>query len=62
VYYSWIPEHQEEQFLLAVGVIQDSSRSLDNVYIPAITGLVVFVLLVNYIMLWTMLKRKGDET
>jgi len=63
VYYRWMPERegQEEQFLLAVGVTQNSSRDPDNVFIPAIASLIIFVLLVNYIMLWTILKKKGDE-
>jgi len=61
VYYIWIPEHQDEQILFAVSLIQDASRNLNNVYIPAIAGLVIFVLTVNYIMLWTILKRNGDQ-
>jgi len=62
VYYRWIPENQEEQFLLAIGVTQDPNRNLNQLYIPAIAGLVIFVLLVNYIMLWTILRKNGDAT
>ena len=61
VYYRWLPENQDEQLLFAISLIEDNSRNLNNAYMPAIAGLVIFVLLVNYVMLWTILKRHGDQ-
>ena len=61
VYYRWLPENQDEQLLFAISLIEDNSRNLNNAYIPAIAGLVIFVLFVNYVMLWTILKRHGDQ-
>ena len=61
IYYRWIPENEDEQLLFAVSLLQDSSVNLNNVYTPAIAGLVIFVLSVNYVMLWTILKRSSDR-
>lgn len=61
IYYKWIPNDQSDQLLLAVGVIPESPSEINSIYTLGEVGLVLFVLVVNYIMIGKIRKNAGDN-
>jgi len=61
VYYRWIPDNQNEQFLFAIAVIPEIRSEFDTIYFYGLAGLILLVLIVNYAMIWKFLKNGGEN-
>ena len=63
-YYRWVPSNQDERFLFAIGVVPGHVNEFDRVYSYGVFILVLFVLVINYAMIWKLREKGGkkDET